>query len=171
MTCTDSPSTATYDNLVQLAASLRPRWQTPGIKAAIRKALDRPDPFTFADLAYAVAYICADKTIETPAPLAHDGPHWPKPTTLPTTLAAPWAERCSVCSYPRATCRRIYADDHEWTPNTAKRPGAEVPPELDQQARAALAEARTQAAADRARDAVQAARVAANHTTTTEEPA
>ena len=142
MTCTDSPGTAAYDNLVQLAHALRPHWQTPGIKAAIRKALDREAAFTFADLAYAVAHLCADKTIETPAPLAHDGPWWPKPTVMPTTLAAPWDGRCSVCSYPEVTCRARWGDDHDFTPNTQRRPGIETPAELDASARAAIAAAR-----------------------------
>jgi hypothetical protein len=149
MTCSDSPGTAAYDNLVQLAVALRPHWQAPGVKAAIRKALDRADAFTFADLCFAVAYVCADTDVKTPAPLAHDGPWWPKPTTMPTTLAAPWDGRCSVCSYPEVTCRRLY-DDHEFTPNAQKRRGVETPAELDQKAREWFAEARHQAAAARA---------------------
>jgi hypothetical protein len=147
MTITDSPTKAAYDNLVQLAIALRPRWQAPGVKAAIRKALDREASFTFADLCHAVTFVAADKSIDTPAPIAFDGPHWPKPATLPTTLAAPWDGRCSVCSYPQQTCRRLYPDDHEYAPNAAGRPGTEAPAELDEMARAALAEARQQTAA------------------------
>lgn len=69
-------STAAFDALVELARSIRPSWQTPGIRHAIRTVLGRDSPPRLADIAYALVRIAEDPSIATPNVLTYEGPHW-----------------------------------------------------------------------------------------------
>lgn len=69
-------STATFDALVELAHSIRPSWQTPGIRNAIRTVLGRDNPPRLAEIAYALIRIAEDPSIATPNVLTYEGPHW-----------------------------------------------------------------------------------------------
>ena len=59
---------------------MRPDWNQNGIHAAMSKAQERPQTFTFAELARAFVVIAADPNTRTPALLAFDGPHWASAT-------------------------------------------------------------------------------------------
>ncbi len=76
-------TTDTYDALVALARSLRPRWDVPGIRAGIRAALQRQPQPTLAELAYALVRCAENPTIEFPNVVALDGPHWQAATKEP----------------------------------------------------------------------------------------
>jgi hypothetical protein len=76
-------TTDTYDALVALARSLRPRWDVPGIRAAIRAAMQRQPQPTLAELAYALVRVAENPTIVTPGIVALDGQHWGKSTKDP----------------------------------------------------------------------------------------
>lgn len=73
---TKNHSTATFDALVELARSIRPSWQTPGIRNAIRNVLGRDNPPRLAEIAYALVRIAEDPSIATPHVLTYEGPHW-----------------------------------------------------------------------------------------------
>lgn len=73
---TNKHSTATFDALVELTRSIRPSWQTPGIRNAIRTVLGRDNPPRLAEIAYALVRLAEDPSIATPNVLTYDGPHW-----------------------------------------------------------------------------------------------
>ena len=73
---TSQHTTQTFDALVAFVISLRPSWQTPGIRAAIRDALARQPAPTLAELAYAIVALATNPTIVSPAVLPMDGAHW-----------------------------------------------------------------------------------------------
>jgi hypothetical protein len=89
-------TTATYDALVTLTRSLRPSWDEPGIRAAIRTALARQPMPTLADLAYALVRLAIDPTITSPVVLGMDGPHWHTTSVKHTAPQPP--KRCAKCS-------------------------------------------------------------------------
>lgn len=94
MTLDTKYTTNVFDNLVQLTISLRPDWQSPGIRAAIRDALAKPDTIALPDLAYALTRLALDPTIVTPAVLAHDGPHWRKTPTAGDVYRSAKCDKC-----------------------------------------------------------------------------
>jgi len=96
---TDKHSTATYDALVDLARSLRPAWNTEGIRNAIRQALNRDPMPNLADLAYALTRICIDPTVSTPGMLARDGAHWRSTSVQSTGTRIAVKERCPTCKH------------------------------------------------------------------------
>lgn len=111
MTTRNSYTTGLFDALVGLAQALRPDWDAPGIRAAIRSAYGRPEQPSVPALVYAVARIAADPTIATPTVLGMDGPHWQprpldeKPTPRPPRRdeACPdhpgqWRSNCHSCA-------------------------------------------------------------------------
>jgi len=63
-------------HLAQFVAALRPGWDVPGIRAAIRAAKDRAPA---DDLALALIRLTRRTDLRTPAILAQDGPHWLAP--------------------------------------------------------------------------------------------
>src|SRR4249920_1385127 len=84
-------STQTFDCIVALAQSIRANWETPGLRDAIRKCLQREDQPTLAEVAYAVVRCAENFTVVSPAVIPMDGPHWRKvvPEHIP-----PSAIRC-----------------------------------------------------------------------------
>lgn len=91
MTVTNSPRTQAYDDLIQLVHSLRPEWQTPGIKAAVRQiCTDDNRLVTFQALAAAATAAALTPDLRTPAAIAFDGPHWPKDSDQTPSLPAGW---------------------------------------------------------------------------------
>jgi hypothetical protein len=89
-------TTPTYDALVALVHSLRPSWDEPGIRAAIRASLVLQPMPTLADLAYALVRIAIDPTITNPGVLSLPGPHWQTTTRQHTAPQPP--KRCAKCS-------------------------------------------------------------------------
>lgn len=78
-TTPDTPvryKTETFDAIVALAQSIRPKWETPGLRQAIRDSLARDDQPTLAELAYAVLRVAENFAVVSPAVIAMDGPHW-----------------------------------------------------------------------------------------------
>ena len=93
------------DALVALTRAVRPSWETPGIQAAIRNALARDVQPTIAELAYALIRCAENPTINTPAVVAMDGPHWGKSTRDPQEPER--TTRCKKCAEfhkPSAKC-------------------------------------------------------------------
>lgn len=88
-------TTATFDALVDLARSIRPRWDVPGLRKAVRDALAREDQPTIAELAYAVLRVAENFAVETPAVIAMDGPHWRAAASEPREGAK--GIRCDRC--------------------------------------------------------------------------
>jgi hypothetical protein len=87
-------STATFDAIVDLARSIRPRWDVPGLRKAIRDALARDDQPTLAELAYAVLRVAENFSVESPAVIAMDGPHWRKAVPVNEPARAELCLRC-----------------------------------------------------------------------------
>ncbi len=115
MTSVTNHTTATYDALVTLARSLRPGWDEPGVRAAIRAALVRQPMPTLADLAYALVRLAIDPTIASPVVLGMDGPHWHTTSVKHTAPQPP--RRCPNCGneieYAKAhTCIPTRIGDH-----------------------------------------------------------
>lgn len=69
-------STEKLDALVALARSVRPEWDVPGVRNAIRQSLARAVQPTIAELAYALIRCAENPTINTPAVVPMDGAHW-----------------------------------------------------------------------------------------------
>jgi hypothetical protein len=90
-----NPETDKLDALVALARTIRPTWDTPGIRAAIRNALARDVQPSLAELAYALVRCAENPTINTPAFVALDGPHWGKSTRDPAEPER--ATKCERC--------------------------------------------------------------------------
>jgi hypothetical protein len=72
-------STETFDALVRLIQSVRQGWDTPGLRAAIREALQREDQPTLAEISYAALRVAENFAVTSPAVIAMDGPHWRHP--------------------------------------------------------------------------------------------
>lgn len=70
--------------LAVLIHTLRPDWDTPGVKHALRRAIDRGDQW---ELAHAALRAAAEPGNRTPAVIGYDGKHW-RPDT-PTAKAPP----------------------------------------------------------------------------------
>lgn len=87
-------TTETFDCIVELARSIRPQWDVPGLRKAIRDALARDDQPTLAEIAYAVIRVAENFSVNSPAVIPMDGPHWRKavPERVP-----PSAVRCPRC--------------------------------------------------------------------------
>lgn len=97
--------TRTFDALVDLARSIRPSWDTPGIRAAVRQSLARDPQPTLAELAYALIRCAENPTVNTPGLVALDGPHWAKAT--PETSEPARTRYCRSCSqfhFPSKPC-------------------------------------------------------------------
>lgn len=126
MTCVDSPKTAAWDDLIQLALHVRPTdapaWHSPGIKAAIRHELDSDREFTFAEMVAAVVSAAMNRDARTPAVIGHTA-SWPiKPNTAAKVHA--WHEGdprfiCGVCDLTRDACMaRSATNGHTFVPRT-----------------------------------------------------
>jgi hypothetical protein len=87
-------STQTFDCIVSLAQSLRATWDTAGLRDAIRKAMQRDDQPTLAEIAYAVVRCAENFTIVSPAVIPMDGPHW---RLAERERIPPSAVRCPRC--------------------------------------------------------------------------
>jgi len=128
MTLDSKYTTNVFDNLVQLALSLRPGWQAPGVRAAIRDALNRPETVHVADLTYALTRIACDPTVATPAVLAMDGPHWRK-SSQPADMY-----RSAKCG----TCGGRHTPGAEHNPRDRERPSDERRAEMVAACRAGI---------------------------------
>lgn len=113
----NAPARQAFDDLVQLAHSVRPGWQAPGIKAAIRQALNREDPFDFADLTRAVVKAALDSTAQTPAVIAHDA-YWLKVAPSAVVHGSDEGDPryvCGICSLSEGACRaRAATNGHDF---------------------------------------------------------
>jgi hypothetical protein len=106
-------TTPTYDALVTLTRSLRPSWDEPGIRAAIRNAINRQPMPTLADLAYALVRIAIDPTVTNPGVLAMTGPHWGQTTAHFAELQPPRrCERCHEFHGLEAPCPQRHDTDY-----------------------------------------------------------
>ena len=95
--------------------ALRPDWPI----SSLVTLLNRPGLVnrTRRDAAVALAWIACDSATKTPARVLEAGPWW-QAVADTADGGAPrinWLDRCHVCNYPEATCRRVAANDPEDT--------------------------------------------------------
>jgi hypothetical protein len=93
-------STETFDCIVELARTIRPQWDVPGLRQAIRDALNREEQPTLAELAYAVLRVAENFSVVSPAVIALDGPHWQRPKTELERAKGVVCPRCRVTYMP-----------------------------------------------------------------------
>lgn len=137
MTCLDSPGTAAWDDLVQLALHARPNtapaWHAPGIKAAIRDVCAGPRNFRFADLAWAVVNTARNPESRTPVAITFDSA-WSHVGVPPVAKRLSWDEGdpryvCGICDLAEPGCRaRSATNGHDFTPRTECMPATTVTP-------------------------------------------
>jgi len=103
--------------LASLAVSCRPtgapRWDEPGIVAAIGKVAH----LHLADVAHAVLRAAEDRTAKTPGVIAAVGSvHWRDRNPDRPAERKPFDPQgtCATCSQSEARCREVWADDHEF---------------------------------------------------------
>lgn len=132
MTCIDSPGTAAWDDLLQLALHVRPAdaptWHPPGIKAAIRHECESEREFTFADIVGVVVTAAMTRAARTPAVICHTA-SWPAKSTAAKIHA--WHEGdprliCGVCDLARDACTsRAMTNGHTFIARTDCLPPAD----------------------------------------------
>jgi hypothetical protein len=98
-------STETFDCIVSLARSIRPQWDVPGLRKAIRDSLARDDQPTLSEIAYAVCRVAENFSVTSPAVIAMDGPHW-------RAKATPDLERAKGRVCPRCRTTFMPTEDH-----------------------------------------------------------
>lgn len=90
---------AVLDDLAALVARARQLsggpWQVAGIKAALRKAAQRPGTIDLAKLSQVALRVAADPNARTPERMAQDGPWWSD--TVSSTDALPKVDLNTAC--------------------------------------------------------------------------
>lgn len=100
--------------LTGLALAIRPygapRWDGPGITAAIKRVAH----MRLADVTHAVARAAEDEKLETPAPIGiTTSPCWADKTLDDRPVREPYdGTFCHVTGQPKDRCRRLWGDEH-----------------------------------------------------------
>lgn len=134
------------DRIAAAISQLRPDWPAASIATLIHRHPDlaaRPR----RDVAVALAWVACQAETATPARVLEAGPWWRATNAEDSTArrdVVPRDQRCRICGYRYAECRRRYDDDdHRFEPLAdADRPRLDNPTLVADSIDAALEEAR-----------------------------